>query len=246
MRTFSRILSVAALLLAPTALRAQTPVDLSGHWEGAILAPGMEVSVEIDLTKTGNGELAGTVGQPGQHISGLPLTGFSVDGRSVVFQVKGGAPGQRAFKGEISADGKSISGDYASQFGTLPFQVTRTGDARIEPPSRSAAIGKELEGTWNGTLDIDGGLRIVLTLVNQPDGTATGTFLNLNEGLEIPITAITQKASSVTLEAKGVQSTYSGALNAEGTELTGTFTQGPLSLPLTFRRAAATAPSGPR
>ena len=56
------------------------------------------------------------------------------------------------------------------------------------------------------------------------------------EGLEIPITTITQKASSVTLDVTTVGGSYAGALNAEGTELAGTWTQGSATLPLTFRR----------
>ena len=77
-----------------------------------------------------------------------------------------------------------------------------------------------------------------LTMANQPDGTATGSFVNVDEGLEIPITTITQKASSLTLDVKAVGGSYSGVLNPEGTELVGTWTQGPAVLPLTFRRAA--------
>jgi hypothetical protein len=58
--------------------------------------------------------------------------------------------------------------------------------------------------------------------------------------LEIPIAAITQKASSLTLDLKAVGASFSGALNADATELAGTYTQGPLALPLTFRRSSAT------
>jgi hypothetical protein len=238
---FTRMLLFIALLLSPaTSLLAQTAaVDPSGHWEGAIQVSGMEVRMEIDLVKNGKGELAGTFGQPDQHLTGLPLANFALDGRSIGFQIKGGAPGDRAFKGELSADGASISGDFAShQVGTVAFTLTRNGNPRIEATPRSAAIGKELEGTWNGTLDANGMvIRLVLTLSNQPDGTATGTVVNIDEGLELPITTITQKASSVIVEVKAIGGSYSGALSAEGTELVGTFAQGPATVPLTFRRA---------
>lgn len=242
MRSNTRLLLVAALLLVPAStMRAQTAVDPSGHWEGAIQVSGMEVRMEIDLVKNGKGELAGTFAQPDQHLTGLPLANFAVDGRSVGFQIKGGAPGERAFKGTLSADGKSISGEFASrQVGTVPFTLIRTGDAKVDATPRSAAIGKELEGTWNGTLDANGiQRRLVLTMANQPDGTAIGSILNVDEGLELPISAITQKASGVTLEIRGVGGAYAGALNADGTELVGTFSQGPAALPLTFRRAVA-------
>ena len=121
----------------------------------------------------------------------------------------------------------------------MPFVMTRKGDATLEAPARSAALGKELEGTWNGAVEASGlQRRLVLTLANRPDGTSTGHFLSVDEGLEIPISAITQKASSVVLEVKALGGTYTGALNSEGTELAGTWTQGPAALPLTLRRAA--------
>jgi hypothetical protein len=197
----------------------------------------MEVKIEVDLTKNSKGELAGTFGNPTQNLKGLPLSNCAVEGRSVRFQIKG-APGERTFEGALAADGKSMSGHYTQSGYTMPFGLTRTGDPRIEAPARSAPIGKELEGTWIGTLDVGGKqVRLVLTMSNQPDGTATGSFVNVDEGLEIPITTITQKVSSVTLDVKAVGGSYSGALNPEGTELVGTLTQGPAVLPLTFRLA---------
>jgi hypothetical protein len=132
-----------------------------------------------------------------------------------------------------------MSGTYAMAGATLPFDLTRTGNARIEPPVKSAPIGKELEGTWNGTLDVDGGLRLALKMSNHSDGAASGTIVNLDQGgLEIPV-AIAQKGSGVTLVSNVVEGSFSGALNAEGTELAGTWTQGPAALPLTFRHTTA-------
>ena len=238
MRDFARMLVLAALLLLPVpALRAQTAVDPSGHWEGTIQTPNMDVRIEIDLAKNSNGDLAGTFGSPAQNLKGLALATFAVRGKSVSFQVKG-SPGERVFDGVLSADGRSFSGDYTQVGLSLPFSLTRIGDARIEPPIKSAPIGKELEGVWNGALDVNGlHRRLVLTMSNQPDGTATGSILNVDEGLEIPITTITQKASIVTLEINAVGGSYSGALNPEGTELVGTLTQGSAARPLTFRLA---------
>ena len=81
-------------------------------------------------------------------------------------------------------------------------------------------------------------MRLVLKMANQPDGTATGTIVSLDgSGVEIPI-AMTQKASNVTIDVASVGASYVGVLNAAGTELAGTWTQGPATLPLTFKRAA--------
>jgi hypothetical protein len=239
MRTFTRVLPIAALLLLPSpSLLAQTAVDPSGHWEGAVQTPNMDVKIEMDLARNSKGELAGTFANPTQNVRGLLLSSVVVDGRSIGFQIKGSAAGERTFKGSLGADGASMSGEYTQGGFSMPFSMARTGEARIEPPASSAPIGKELEGTWKGTMDVNGTQRrLVLTMSNQPDGTATGTFVNVDEGLEIPVAAITHKASSVTLDVKVVAGSYSGTLNPERMELVGTWTQGTVSLPLTFRRA---------
>jgi len=237
MRTYTRSVLAAVMFAAVVGIaNAQPAVDPSGHWEGSIQVPEMPVKVEVDLARNSRGELSGTFTKT-QRLNGLPLTNLAIDNRAVTFQIKGSPAGERLFKGDVSEDGLSITGSFAQAGYSMPFTLTRTGDAKIEAAPKSAPIGKALEGTWNGTLEVNGVQRqLVLTLANQPDGTSTGSFLNVEEGLEIPIATITQTASSVTLEIKAVAGGYTGVLNGEGTELTGTLTQGSATLPLTFRR----------
>jgi len=79
-------------------------------------------------------------------------------------------------------------------------------------------------------------IRLVLTMTNHADGTATGTILSVDSGgMEIPI-AVTQKTVNVTIEVAAVGGSFTGVLHA-ATELVGTWTQGPATLPLTFTRA---------
>ena len=85
----------------------------------------------------------------------------------------------------------------------MPFALSRTGAAQIDPPVTSAPIGKELEGLWNATLEdiYQNGIprKKIFTLSNQPDGTSSGSVFNPGDGLEIPIASITQNAASVML-----------------------------------------------
>ena len=79
-------------------------------------------------------------------------------------------------------------------------------------------------------------LRLVLTMANQVDGTAAGRIVNVDQGgLQVPV-VIGQDGSSVTIESRVIAGAFSGRLNATGTALVGTYTQGPLSSPLTFIR----------
>jgi hypothetical protein len=233
-----RTLLLGVLLLTPGSLaQAQGPADPSGHWEGTLKVPQMELKVEIDLARDSRGVFAGTFSQPAQGVKGLPLSSVTVEASAVRFVVKGG-PEPATFDGALSADATSISGTVTQSGFTIPMNLSRTGDARITPAPRSAPIAKELEGTWNGTLDVDGApMRLVVKMANLPDGTAAGTVVSPDgSGVEIPI-GMTQKGSSVTIEVPSVSASYVGTLNPAGTELAGTWTQGPAAFPLTLRVA---------
>ena len=237
MQPVRRTLLIAALFLSSAAaLRAQAAADPSGHWQGMLQAPGMDLEFEVDLAKNGSSALAGTVSIPAQKLKGLPLLKVAVEGRSVTFYARADQP----LTGVLSADGTSISGDFFASGNTVPFTMSRAGDARVVAPATSAPISKALEGSWNGTLETGGmQLRLVLTLANHLDGTATGHIVNLDQGgLRLPLT-ITQSARTVTLDSTVVASSFAGTLNQDSTELAGTFTQGTLNAPLTFHRMAA-------
>jgi len=245
MRHITRSLLAAALLLAPGApLRAQTAADPSGHWAGAIHVPpfngagSREVGIEIDLARTATGDVAGTFSQPAQRVKGLPLSNVALDGKTVTFELKATSGGGQ-FRGTL-ADAAKMSGEFVTTEGgyTIPFDLVRTGDAQIAPAPTSAAVGKELEGTWNGSIEANGKVeRLVLRVVNQSDGTAAATIVDLDgSNVEIPV-AVTQNASKVVIDIVTVGASYAALLNG-GTELVGTWAQGPISLPLTFKRVA--------
>jgi hypothetical protein len=228
---------VAALLFSPPSpLRAQSAPDPSGHWEGTVKAPGREIDIQIDLTRQPGGAVVGTI--TGETIHGFPLSDVGVERAAVRFALK--VNGGGSFKGTIADDGKTIAGDFTTLDGanTIPFTLTRTGDVKADPPARNPAISRQLEGTWYASLDVNGeSMHIVLKLSNRPDGTSAGTLANLDQGaVEIPITTITQKAAGITLDLTVVSGSYAGEVNADGTALTGTWTQGPLVAPLNFRR----------
>jgi hypothetical protein len=234
-RTLSRLSIVAAPLLLPLSLLAQT-ADPTGRWEGTVQAPEMELKIEINLAKDASGVLAGTFGQPAQGVKGLPLSTVTVEGRSIRLVLKGGEQ-VSTFVGMLSADGQSIAGDVSFGANSAPFKLTRTGEARIAPAPKSPPIGKELEGSWTGTLELGARqMRVVLKMANHPDGTSTGTIVSPDgSGVEIPI-AMTQKASNVTIDVPSVGASYVGVLNPTASEMVGTWTQQGSTIPLTFTR----------
>src|SRR5262249_38143882 len=145
----------------------------------------------------------GTISIPLQNLKGFPLGDISVQGETVGFAIKG-APGDPQFKGVVSKDAQTLSGDFSQSGTSLPFTLTRTGEAKFEPPPKSTPITKDLEGSWAGTLDADGTpLRLVLKLSSQSDGPATGTIVSVDQGGgEIPITAVMQTGMHLTVNVR--------------------------------------------
>ena len=235
MQNHSRTLIVATLCVAASAGgRAQQTADPSGHWQGALQAPAMQVPFDLDLAKDAAGRFSGTLSVPAQKITGLPLTKVAVEGTTLNFQARSDQP----FSGVLSDDRQSITGEFLISGNSLPFALTRTGAAQIEAPRKSAALSKQLEGTWTATLIVEGmAHQLVMTLVNHPDGSASGRIVNEGEGgLELPI-AIVQQGSAVTIETLPVASTVTATLNESGTSLDGTIAQGSATAHVTFRRS---------
>jgi uncharacterized protein len=226
--------SLVALIVTSTVTFAQPVTGPAGHWEGAIEAPGQELKIEVDLAGAGD-KWEGTITIPAQNVKGFPLSAIAVQGDRVSFAMKG-VLGDPQFKGVISPDAKTLSGNFSQGGGTVPFALTRTGDAKIEPLPKSTPISKDLEGSWAGALDVDGKiLRLAVKLSNQADGLATGTLVSIDQGgAEVPIDAVMQTGTHLKLVVRSIAGTYEGDLKSG--ELTGTWTQGPRTLPLIFKR----------
>ncbi len=235
MRFTPPTLLVVSLLTISGTARSQS-VDPSGHWEGAITIPGGEIPFQVDLSKNAQGKLVATYSRPENNLNGLPLANVSFDGRAITFELT--VDGRVKFYGTLNGDGNTIAGDVTARLGNAPFSMSRTGDARIAAAPKNAPIGKDLEGTWSGTLSLQGtNLRLVLRMVNDADGTASGSIVSVDQGgIEFPL-ALMQNANSLTLNTPAIGGDFfSGSLNAAG-ELAGTFSQGPVTAPLTFARS---------
>jgi len=229
------LLAAALTLVAASPTLAQKPADPSGHWEGSLHAPGMEIPFAVDLAGDGQGHIAGTVTLQAERIKGLPLLKVTVEGTSIGFYARTDQP----LTGTLSADGMTISGDYFAEGTTVPFTLTRKGDAAIDATPTSPAIAPALEGTWRAVVAARGQeLHVVLTLQNRGDGRATAQLVNLDQGgLRIPL-LVSERDGVIALSSTVVPTAFKVSLNAAG-ELAGRLNEGSASLPIVFRRAAA-------
>jgi hypothetical protein len=227
-------IAVFAAALSPALSLGAPPASPAGHWKGAIQVPGQELQVEVDLAAKGDAWI-GTITIPVQNVRALPLSSVGAQGSAVTFAMKG-IPGDPVFKGRLSDDGATLAGDFTQGGTTLPFQLKRTGEATIAEAPKSTPVAKEVEGSWEGSLQAGGTtLRLELKLSNRPGGGATGSVVSVDQGgAEIAITTVTQSASHLALELASVGASFSGELK-DG-RLVGEWKQGPGTAPLVFTR----------
>lgn len=236
MRSYLAVGTTAVLLAAASisAVSAQAPSSAEGHWEGTIQVPAQAIDIVVDLASRAGGTWEGTITIPQQNVKAMPLSDITVSDDAVGFAMKG-VPGDPRFKGKLSKDPRSLSGDFTQGGATIPFTLSWKGEPRIEPPARSTAVTPEFEGSWEGTLNAGGTpLRLTIKLANEGEQ-ATGTMVSVDQGgVELPITTIRQEGARLVLLVASVGGSYEGELK-EG-RIEGTWTQGPNSLPLVFTR----------
>jgi len=238
-RNDALVLSLAVFVALAPPMRGHAGTgDASGHWEGAIHAPSQDVTVAVDLALGRDGKLVGTVSNPSEHITGYPLASATIDGANVRLEMRTGGGGAQTMAGKLAADGKTLSGDFLVGVYSVPFDLERTGDARFVPEPKNAAIDKAFAGEWTASLDLGGNsLPVKLELANRGDGTAVGTW-SAGDGSATAV-VISQRERDVTITSNVTPAVYTGTLSADSREIAGTFSEGSLKQPMTFRRAPA-------
>lgn len=96
-----------------------------------------------------------------------------------------------------------------------------------------------LEGAWLGTLNVSptASVRIVFNIRANPDGSFTGTLDSPDQGATgITISRISVEKEQVKVEVSVIGGGFEGMLNAEGSEMTGKWKQGPASLDVVMKR----------
>jgi CubicO group peptidase (beta-lactamase class C family) len=120
---FLRTLLGMMLALAAAGVVAAEAPSLAGHWEGVIDLPGTKLAINIDFAAV-DGGWKGDISIPLQGAKDMPLDKIALDGAAVSF-IMPGVPGDPVFKGALSADGSTISGDFTQGGATFPFELSR-------------------------------------------------------------------------------------------------------------------------
>jgi hypothetical protein len=95
-----------------------------------------------------------------------------------------------------------------------------------------------IAGDWSGVLDVGAAkLTLVLHIAQSAGDALTATLDSPDQGANgIPVDAISLSNGTLKFEMKRIVASYEGALNSDGSEISGKFTQGGVSFPLTLKR----------
>src|SRR5262245_43808841 len=108
------------------------------------------------------------------------------------------------------------------------------------PTTNVAAAGQNLEGIWEGALDVGVmKLRLALKVTKAADGALAAKLDSLDQGaMDLPVDVISLNDGAVHFEMKRLMAVFDGTLNKEGSEITGQFKQAGASHPLSLKRVA--------
>jgi hypothetical protein len=105
--------------------------------------------------------------------------------------------------------------------------------------SALAAPSPTVIGDWQGSLTTGGGtLRIIVHVSSDKDGKLTATMDSPDQGVNgIEVTSITFKDPDLHFEIQNIGGSFDGKINKDNSAITGTWMQGPASLPLILTRS---------
>jgi len=225
----------AAILLMLPAFAA-TP---AGLWEGTLKTPNGDIGFVFNIHRDGEKWVA-EMDIPVQGLSAFPLKDVKIEGAAIEIPMPG--QGDPSYTGKLSEDGEAISGDYRQGGADIPMELKWKSEPRaVEKAQANSGEVQVLEGVWEGVLDANGTqLHLRFNFTKSADGSVTGTLDSLDQGANgLPINGISRSGDTVKLDLKTVGGSYEATLSKDASSMTGTFTQGGGTLPLTMQRKAA-------
>ncbi len=104
----------------------------------------------------------------------------------------------------------------------------------------AAQTSQDIAGTWQGTLPVGNGMRMVLKISKADDGGWKGMLFNPDQPVPgIGVQSVAQQGSAFKFSVATLNASYEGTISPDGSSIQGTFTSQGKSPPLNFVRATA-------
>jgi hypothetical protein len=212
------IILLAALVAAAVGAQAQ---DISGDWQGSLKVGPAELHLLVHISKISDGSLTATMDSLDQGAMGIPISAIAFRESKLTFTsdaIHG------SYEGKWNAAASAIEGTW-TQGQELPLNLTRA----VKP--------SDIDGAWEGTLDVGQKLRVVFHLTTTKDGLGASLDSPDQGAAGIPATA-KREGASLTVDIAMAGAKFQGTIAKDLSAIEGTFTQGGGSFPLTVKRDA--------
>jgi len=246
-------MAVAVLTLAPLG-RAQA--QIAGDWQGVATVEGADYHIIVHITAAKDGTLAATLDSPELGVTGVATSGVTYKDSKFSMNVDAY---HGVFTGTLSADGTKITGVFVGDHET-PLEFTRVvagaapatatpaapataaGTPAAAAPTQAGAAAKpatpsDIDGTWAGTLDVNGQtLHILLKVTNTADGLTVQVQSPDQSPVWLAASAVSRANGTLTASFTALGAEFSGKIAADLGAIDGTFSQGGGSMPLVLKR----------
>lgn len=221
-------------LLVTMAARAQA---IEGDWEGTIKISEVELRLVLHVKKDDKGGLKATLDSIDQGAMGLPVTSISFSDGALKFVMDNL---QASYEGKLDAARNVISGVLTQGGGSLPLEFARP-KPRAETKPRTPKPS-DIDGAWEGALEAGGqALRVVLHITTYEDG-MSAKLDSLDQNLTgAPVMTIQRDGAKLKFEMKQFAASFEGTIDKELKTISGDWSQGGASLPLTLKRKGASS-----
>jgi uncharacterized protein (TIGR03435 family) len=116
-------------------------------------------------------------------------------------------------------------------------QTPQSSTAPAPAPANETHAKRDISGDWQGTLQANRSLRLVLKIAKTDKGWSAKMYSIDQGGQPINASSVTLDGSAFKYSVDLIGATYQGTVSADGNSIVGTWTQGPTPQPLTFVRA---------
>jgi len=230
-----KTLTAAALAMAMAG--AAWAEDPAGDWKGVVTTAAGPLHVAVHLHAAGASAYVGTADSPDQGVFDLPLAKVAANSEKMSFDLTAVHGG---YAGAWDPAARHWSGTFTQAGAPLPLNLERG----VLPP-RPVVAG--LDGDWNGVLQISPAtrLRLVFHIRTGPHGTLIKLDSVDQGALGVPVSDFSRKGDHVSVVVEAIAMDYEADLKDGDKTMSGTFTQGVSSIPLTMTPGPLGAPPPP-
>jgi hypothetical protein len=215
---------------------------LTGTWVGPLKFPGGEMTFVMRFKSDAKGEFGGTLAVPEQGGVELPMSDIQFADNKLNFKIARVAGDYTATVANGAMTGMWKQAGPGAPPEGMPVSLKK-GEyaAPVYALKLSTEAFATLNGSWTGKLEPTNpqGQKVSLTMVLRFATSAAGQYVAFidspdQKAMNIPVTEVSFADGKLSFKVAAVRGEYNGAL--AGKTITGTWTQGPMSLPLVLTR----------